>query len=382
MEGSKRYLIYDTVLSGHHIEYLHHIYNGAISDSDNKYIIAVPELFKEKKTLLNWPEVPNIDFYYIKENDINKKSRFNAYNKARLLGKVCKKTQPTHLFLIMLMSYLPFIFLVPNGIKISGVIYRIYLYDWKNESLFKKIKDFLTYFVLTKTKRISRAFILNDKISTIYLNKIWSTNIFHYLPDPYVPFVENEKVNIRHEYGISSQKKVFLHIGSISKRKGTLEIFKIIERLDEKKSNNYCFIIAGKFDEKIKKELYSLYECVKNKVQIVLIDSFIPYEDIANLCKNCDFLLLPYLETSRSSGIIGYGAQFGKPSIVPRHGLLGKLVMRYDLGICLKDDFVDSFINNRNRILQHNQSVSNRYLKEHTTKLFSSIILNQNYSLE
>ena len=47
-------MIFDIDLAGHHMEYLHHIYVGALRNTEEKYLFYLPKEFKDKKKLYKW----------------------------------------------------------------------------------------------------------------------------------------------------------------------------------------------------------------------------------------------------------------------------------------------------------------------------------------
>ena len=63
--------------------------------------------------------------------------------------------------------------------------------------------------------------------------------------------------------------------------------------------------------------------------------AFCDYSFLGELCFECDAILAPYLDSARSSGIIGHASQYHKPIIAPSSGLIGRLVKKYKLGYLL-----------------------------------------------
>ena len=137
------------------------------------------------------------------------------------------------------------------------------------------------------------------------------------------------------------------------------------------------FIFAGKVYDDIRDEFYQKYRNLQDKVQILCFDEFCEYSFLGSLCLSSNFILLPYSNTSQSSGVIGYASQFQIPVVVAKQGLLGKLVKRYKLGVLLED--ASSFSIKNFLINGHNyrQEISVNYYKERTKMLFNSIIFEQ-----
>ena len=170
----KKILIFEDTLSGHRLEYLNHIYEGATEKPDVKFIFAVPSDFIKIKDKLIWNKAENVVFHFFKKDEINKKTSAisNSFYKSRLVKKIVLEYSIDEVFLISLMHFLPFItFLIPSRVKISGIIYLIYLYRWKYSSIVLKIQDYTKYLLLSKRNNFKRIFLLNDKSAPLFLNK-------------------------------------------------------------------------------------------------------------------------------------------------------------------------------------------------------------------
>ena len=333
-------IIFDTDIQGHHLEYMHHLYDGALKYENEKFIFVIPYAFEQVKDQFSWKEANHISFDLLTETELSSCRNSNlfkaSYYKSKLLKQKVEKHTATNVFLIMLMQFLPFIvFFHPKKVKISGIIYRIYLYEWKQLSVLKKVQDVLKYYFLTYCSFFDTLFILNDTSATAYLNRIYKTKKFKFLPDPIVA-IEPEKItDFRSEYKISNDQIMILHFGGLTERKGTMEIMKAISLLTIEQRKKFVFIFAGKIYKDIKDDFYQKHEELKDSVSIIVFDKFISYEFINSLCYSTDYIIAPYYNTAQSSGVMGYAIHYSKPIIVPKDGLLGKLARRYHLSYCL-----------------------------------------------
>lgn len=373
----KTVLVFDTELTGHHLEYLHHLYLKAGSSND-KYIFCVPSEFEQKKEKFEWNFKDNIIVDYLDTKDCLELAKCNklykrTIKKCQILRNVTKKHNPTHVFLIHLISFLPFIGLyLSNTVKVSGIIYQIYLYRWKCSSIVGKFLDVIKFIIMTNTNCIDRIYLLNDFAAPRIINRLYKTSKFYFLPDPFVPIENLDSELDRDVLNIPDRNVVFLHFGSLSYRKGSLEILKALNYIDDK--NNVTFIFAGKVNSEIKDEFYQLYNNVKNNIHTILIDEFCRYESLASLCVLSDYLLMPYKHIGQSSGVIGYAAQFKTPVIGPNKGLIGKLIRRYKLGITLDDTSCYSIANYINRLDRQQKVVCQSYLASNNVNSFISSI--------
>ena len=335
-------ILFDTRTKGHHVEYIHHIYMMMVEKRNENYVIIVPEDIKERTAEYEWPYASNINFDLIPSTSINKVENGNfllkSLKKVLLLKKYINKYNPSDVFLVVLIGFIPFLpFFISKKTHIIGIIYKIYLYEWVNYSFFRKFVEILKYKVISCNNCISNVMILNDASAALKLNKLYNTNKFGFIPDPYNR-INYEPQNIREKLGILESKKMFIHFGSLSKRKGTLIILEALNSLPTDECNKISIVIAGIVRNDIRKEFYELIDCLKEKhVDIQIFDEFCSNEFIANLCYTTDFVLIPYEEYSQSSGIIAHAVNFNVPVIGPSKGLIGKIIKKYKVGILLND---------------------------------------------
>lgn len=369
-------LIFETSISGHHLEYLHHYYMGALSHQEENYIMIVPRSFLEIKNKYEWPETNHITFEYLTFEDETLLKEHNIYilgwNASRILRNAVKAIKPDKVILTMLMQFIPFIiFLLPRKVSVKGIMYKIYLYEEKKMSRVKLAAERFRFWLAVHSKVIEKIFVLNDMNSAQRFNSIYKTDKFRFLPDP-VPQADLSKVHdVRKELNIPHNDKIYLHFGSLDQRKGTIDILKAIISFTDQETNNSTFIFAGKQKESLKKQFYPLLEEAKTKVNILVFDEFCSYEFINNLCFTCDVILMPYHLTNLSSGVLGYAAIFGKPVIGPNNGLIGHLIQKYKLGYTASTPIKkEAFIGQH-----HNSAAFAQYAKDNSLDIFTALIL-------
>lgn len=263
------------------------------------------------------------------------------YCRARYIAKEAKRHQVDGVLIIAFTSVLPFLpLLLPNRIKIYGVVHSIYLYNWKQLSLSSKIANAVTFWLLSNKRNVHSIFILNDEFSARYFNKLYKTNKFKLLADPF-DSNKKQRVDLRETLEINEDEVIFLHFGALHYRKGSMKILQAIQNLSPQQSKGKCFVFAGRVSDFMRDDFYPLYDSIKDKHHIVLIDHFCEADYLHDLCYSASCILIPYDYSSVSSGVIGYSAFYGKPVIGPSDGLLGKLIRRYKLGVRMSTTSVD-----------------------------------------
>ena len=372
-------MIFDIDLAGHHMEYLHHIYVGALRNTEEKYLFYLPKEFKDKKKLYKWELSDNVEFCYFSQQEINlctcSNIYVNAWRTSKLLKNKVLETKCDRVLLLSFVELLLFIvFLLPSDVKISGIIYRIYLYNRSQMGKFRRLLEFVRYKSAVRSKCIERLLVLNDSLSVNRLNNIFSTDKFHLLADP-VPNVDFSKLkNLRDELHIPANDKVYLHFGGLSRRKGTLDILNAIAISNKEDMQSRTFVIAGKIYDEIQHDFQSLLIEARKNANVLVFDRFCTYEYLYDLCFTADVILIPYHLTNLSSGLLGYASLFQKPVIGPSGGLIGQLIRSFGLGITISHISSEELLKaiNRNQYPQ----IDSSYAEKNTIDKFINTLLN------
>lgn len=372
----KRVLIYDTAIEGHRLEYIHHIY-VALSEINAEFVFAVPESFLRLKAKLNWPERKNVSFDLIPEDEIKTTSGNylkERWNKAKLAAKYIKKNKVNEAFFIELVVLSPFLPLfLAKEVKVSGIIYRLVPYEWNRLPLIIKIKDAIEMYVIGHSKSFKTPMCLNDNSCACYFNKKFRTNKYISIVDPVNPLVY-KPVSRREALNADRSDKVILHFGSMTERKGTLVLLEAANMMREEQLKDKVFVFAGKVSDEIRNKFDYYIEALRRKTRVVVYEGFCTYELLSDLCYSCNTIVVPYRNTSYSSGVIGYASLFYKTVIGPGDGLLGKLIKRNGLGLLLKNNSSSELA----QVLEMEDAYlprPNSYSSKNTLELFTSTIL-------
>jgi glycosyltransferase involved in cell wall biosynthesis len=249
--------------------------------------------------------------------------------------------------------------------------------------MYKRRKQAQTSWML-KNKKVKSIFLLNDTWSCNELNTIYKTDKFKYLGDPVTDFTPAPDFDLRFAYHIPAGNKIFLHVGTIEPRKGTLEIIDSLKYIDESIRANLQIIIIGKASKSFEQVIRQKIEEIKTSggENIIYENTFLENDRLKSLFEQVDFILMPYKNTEASSGILGHAIINRKPVIGPKQGLLGNLIAQNKLGYLL--DSVDS-VSIAKAITTCfyappeicNEEMRLDYLDSHTSDKFATIILEQ-----
>lgn len=377
----KTTLIFDPDITGHHREYLNHLYIRAGEKANEKYIFLVHPGLQEFENHFKWPPFGNVVMNYLNYNEIGKMggNKFKAaFFRSAILKKNIRKNHPSHIFLVEIMLVIPFLlFFLKPPLKVSGIIYNISFRRSKRRSSYKRFLDYFKFFIFSYFKLFDHILLLNDNASARLLNRKFKCDKFHFLPDPVNLLPSSDFTDLRELYKITQEEKVFLHFGGLALRKGTTDILSAIDLIDKALLKNACFIFLGFINDDIRAQFTEMTRKLSGKVRIIVFEGFCSYDLLGHWCSMADYILIPYRMSSQSSGILGYAAQYNVPVIGNSAGLIGSLIKSYKLG------YVYDLSDPRNLVkvlIKHLNELSseidgNSYLQANTIFSFQKCIL-------
>lgn len=338
----KKILVFDPDISGHHLEYLWHLYVYFQKESQVEVTFVVHPAFRERNRFFPMPEKKHIRFVCLEEAQHRPIDVFwswkSAYLKCRMLNRYIKRYQPDYTILITLFSFFPFIPFLSGKSRIRGIVYSIYLrktLPWASRLMHRCF-----FRQMARKSNLDKVFLLNDAVSAKRVNALYGSRKFLPLPDPFL--VPAESASAAAVDGIAPEEldacvaKRYIHFGSMSRRKGTLAVLDAF--LAYRGPVKISLVLLGKVGSEIRDDFYRKIALLQPQANVELFvrDAFCSYTAIGSVMPYCDYILMPYTHASQSSGMLGYAAFYNKPVIGPRDGLIGELIVRYALGYTLK----------------------------------------------
>ena len=131
-------------------------------------------------------------------------------------------------------------------------------------------------------------------------------------------------------------RKIFVLFGYMQKRKGILQLLYSFKYLDKSIISQVVFYIAGKIDEKIKKEVIQIENGIReihDNIKLNIWDRYEKDKELVSLITSSDCILAPYQYFTGSSGVILWAAGAGKPIITQDYGLMRRWTYENKLGI-------------------------------------------------
>ena len=83
-------VIFDDKIGGHHLEYVHHLYEMALSRPDHRFIFVIPDLFYDVNDKFQWINATNITFDLIPREKVSNKegSIIHSIRKSATIAKL------------------------------------------------------------------------------------------------------------------------------------------------------------------------------------------------------------------------------------------------------------------------------------------------------
>ncbi|MEH6307512.1 glycosyltransferase [Olivibacter sp. CPCC 100613] len=383
------YLFFDIEITGHHSEYIGHLINyfKDYKREGNNVFIVHPH-FKEKFPLLvsDARNAHNVLLVEITDEEYQRSIDGNlikmSFSRFKLVKKYAKKYLASHVFLLHFNVFqFSLIFLRPS-FKIRGILflqfYRMGKQQWSER--FKYLRKYLITKFYTSNKRIERVFILNDPSSVDYLNGTFRKGLFHVLNDPVPSLQPLNDFDVYSYYDIERHRKILLHPGALSDRKGTIEFIQSALFIKPELQNELVILVAGspggaQMSERIENEISQINE--STCVRAVYDPGFLSNEKMKSILDQCYAIVIPYKHAEASSGILGHAAASNKPVISTGKGLLKELIETYSLGILIDEVNPELIAQKIEELLHHDywRSDAAKFVAERTPENFASTLV-------
>ena len=207
----------------------------------------------------------------------------------------------------------------------------------QNKRRFSKLRNFLFSRILNQ-KNLSKIYVIDINFYEFFQKKkIKNKHKIEYVPDFGSLNISINKQNARKNIGLSNSDFVILVYGSISSRKGLLQL--VESAIKHSLDRQVKIIIAGKIEKK-------LFETYKNSTpkffrENNIVERFFFHSEFqeGEVFSASDCVWLGYSKSHiGSSGVLYQSAIGNLPSISTNHGLIGRLVSENKIGILVNPD--------------------------------------------
>lgn len=181
--------------------------------------------------------------------------------------------------------------------------------------------------------------------------------------DPWLDKCKTSREAARVKLGLPIDATVFLHAGTSRPEKGLRDACEAMLRMNRGELEKTILLRSGKVDPGDAPSLSKL----ESRGAALVLDRFISEEELGGCYAACDWVLLPYRNQTESSGILIHAAANCRPVIACDHGLIGKCVREYELGIVFTHQDIGSLSNSITQALGKNENLISAGMLDFTT---------------
>ena len=179
---------------------------------------------------------------------------------------------------------------------------------------------------------LGEVFVLDERLSQQQVTLGFPATL---LPDPWRSVPKETRAESRTLLGLPQDRIIFLHIGSDEKRKGLLDVLKLISKFP---SSGPFLVRAGELKPRNTGKRVKLIQRLTRENRLICNDRDLSEEAFDLYLRAADYVLLPYHSHDDSSGILSRAIGAGTPVIASDFGLIGKRVKALSLGLLYRNN--------------------------------------------
>jgi glycosyltransferase involved in cell wall biosynthesis len=129
-----------------------------------------------------------------------------------------------------------------------------------------------------------------------------------------------------------------LLFGSLSERKGLVQLLDALERLEPSKAARAGVLVCGRFEDGSREAFaarVARLRAVRPEILVETVDRFVSDEELWWLLQKTDLVLAPYQRHVGSSGVLCWAAAADRPILTQDVGVVGAETQAWGLGLAV-----------------------------------------------
>ncbi|MBD2704141.1 glycosyltransferase family 4 protein [Spirosoma sp. BT702] len=340
----KRIVLFDTIIDGHHADYLTHLINFWLHQRPEGELLVVTQASFEStfQQLVDVaPTGAAVRFIPIPQSEIEQTHRASmlarAFKEWNLLRRYVHEYQPSHVLLMYFDIFQMGLWLgrkVPC--KVSGIYFRPD-FHYKTvhgvKARLNVVRKKLTLRGMLRRNVLTNLFCLDHSVVATLQAIEPGVNVVP-LPDPVkaysIPSIEIDK--LRSELKIKPERQVFLLFGYLDDRKGIEPLLEALKHLNPALHSRICVVLAGAIRSDYQQSIEQKIAAISPVVQIVCEFREVRGQRIQAFFDLADYALALYQRHVGMASVIIRAAVSGKPVLASDYGYVGKIVEQEKLG--------------------------------------------------
>lgn len=389
-QSSTKLLIFDTILNGHHSDYILHLVEYWCSEQiPGELIVVTPRGFSALRSdsgtdysRITFLEMS--DFEILQARSANRLGR--SFAEWNLFVKYARQLRPNHALIMYFDLYQLGAWIGKKApCPYSGIYFRPCFHYVQPVSWLDRITMIRKKWLLARvlaTRPLSTLFCL-DKSSVESIQKMARQVRVLPLSDPVREYgISRGKVAaLRDKLGVKDGRKVFLLFGYLDERKGIEPMLEAIRLLSPVESGCLSLIVAGPIAEAYRNAVEAHIASLDTQAQIICHFHELRGEAVQVLFELSDYVLTLYRRHIGMSSIVIRAALSRKPLISSDFGYMGSLVKTEELGAVVNSESPISICEAVRQALQgkvtFSQSAIKKLSEQNTSQLFASQIMGE-----
>ncbi|RAK01983.1 glycosyltransferase involved in cell wall biosynthesis [Larkinella arboricola] len=344
MNREQKILLFDTIIDGHHADYLTHLIRYWVDNQRvGELIVVTQQAFQPYFQDLTDQQAgaTNVRFVPIPASDVETVHRASmltrSFKEWNLLLKYIHAYQPTHALLMYFDLFQLATWLGRSApCPISGIYFRPD-FHYKQNPGFKAqlngLRKKVTLKGALRQRSLANVFCLDHSAVEGLRQLSPAANIWP-LADPVESYsiTPTEIGNLRTELRIEPDRQIFLLFGYLDERKGIEPLLDALKELPVTEQKAICLVLAGPVQPDFQEKIEQKIGAVGGPVQIVRVFREIKGREIQLFFELADYALALYQKHVGMASVVVRAAVSRKPVLASDYGYLGHLVQSEQLG--------------------------------------------------
>lgn len=366
-----RILLFDTIIDGHHPDYLIHLIGFYSGKKDVELYVSTGESFKSqfnaRQKAEDNPWGDNVTFLPIPTDKLNSTHSKPIYLRSiiewNLLIETAKEINASQVLLMYFDYYQLGIWIGKKAPCPVSAIYFRPNFTENDNGIYPQIKKWMLSKVL-KSGQIQNLFCLVHALVPYMKGQKTQTQIIP-ICDPVKQFQisKSETAEFKNNYKIPTDKKIFLNFGYLDDRKGMEVFIDACSTLSKEALAKICLLLAGPVPEYYEKIIEAKLAQVP-ELEVIRCYGYLPAREVQICFEISDVVLILYQDFLNMSSVLIRAAMANKPNFATQTGMIGELVSKNNVGITVDATSVSEVANELNAIIKNGISYSEDNLKQ------------------
>ncbi len=335
----QRLLLFDTILDGHHPDYLTHVIGYFSGRMDVDVIVVSGEKFKadfdSRRTADQLVWGSNVTFVGIPMDQITRLHATNIYRRSFVEWNVMLDYATTHQATHALLMYFDYFPLAAwlgkrSPIPVSGISFRTDFFE-EASGFYPVLKKWILGRALQSGQIHSLFCLVQSLVPTI--RSIAGPARVEPLCDPIKSYAISSEAReaFRVKHGIPTDKKVYLNFGFLDDRKGMEVFLDGCKQLPPSEHEKMCLVLAGPIAPGYLPQIQTAIARVPS-LQVIKLFGYLPAQEVQICFELADVVLMLYQGHTGMSSVLVRGAMAGKAMLGTELGMIGELIHARGLG--------------------------------------------------